>query len=179
MLEHPLDARIGGGPELGLNDHELYHIVVTGRVVVLNLLYAFECVFQLVPTFSHLRVIVGELAEHLQCLLAGIVQLTPEVVRPEQSFENFLRLPQICEVVEHVIAAQVLMQNPVTSGITLLLGFFFVSVRAFVLRHDIFGLRLNLVTQFPRLLDIKANDEPVTGVEDIVLNVLQVLFHGI
>ena len=145
----------------------------------MNTLYAFECVFKLVPLFTHLGVIVGELAEHLQCLLAGVVQLSPEVVRPEQSFENFLRLPQICEVVEHVIATQVLMQNAVTSGITLIFGLFGGNVRAFVLRHNIFGLGLNFLTQFPRLLDIKAYDEPVTGVKDVILNVLQVLFHGV
>ena len=76
------------------------------------------------------------------------------------------------EVVEHMVSAHILMQYLVTSLVGFLLSFFKIDFRAVILWHEIRWLCLDISTDIPSLLDVHANDEPVSRVEHIVYDVL-------
>ena len=76
------------------------------------------------------------------------------------------------EVVEHMVAAHILMQHLVTSFVGFLFGFLIVDFRAVIFWHDISRLCLNISTDIPSLLDVEANDEPVSRGENVFSNVL-------
>ena len=76
------------------------------------------------------------------------------------------------EVVEHMVAAHVLMQYKVTPLILLLFGLLLIDFRAVILWHNIRWLFIDISTDIPSLLDIKTNDEPVSRGEYIFYDVL-------
>ena len=71
-----------------------------------------------------------------------------------------------------MVAAHILMQHLVTSFVGFLFGFLIVDFRAVILWHDISRLCLNISTDIPSLLDVEANDEPVSRGENVFCNVL-------
>ena len=91
----------------------------------------------------HVWIVVRELFEDLQRVVAHIMEFLPEIIEEEQRFEHSLRAAHLCEVVKHVVTALVLVKYSMAAFIPLFFRLFFLDIGAIKFGNDAFWLRFD------------------------------------
>ena len=91
----------------------------------------------------HVRIIVRELFENLQRVVAHVMEVFPEFIEEEQGLEHSLRAAHLCEVVEHVVSALILVKYGMAAFIPLFFRLFLFDIRAIEFGDDAFRLRID------------------------------------